>query len=92
MHIIPLIVRLTGEVDLESILSVEGVNQGLPLSMVLYRLILSVLEEQIQGEYPEFFQSCHADGFRMEEYGLHFKPYINRIGYLGTKWYFFIKP
>ena len=44
-----LLVCCQGEVELEALLSKEGVKQGDALFMVLYVLILSVMVEQISG-------------------------------------------
>ena len=51
-HSLKLLVGHPGEVDPEDLLSREGVTQGDPLSIVLYRMRPSMLVEKIHGEYP----------------------------------------
>ena len=72
-HSLQLLIHRPGEVDPEALLSKEGVTQGDPLSMVLYGLSLSVLAEQIRGEYPGLIQSCYAV---FSTTGAHIKPAI----------------
>ena len=52
--------------------------------MVLYGMILSVLLEQIQGDYPGFIHSGYADYFRMAGARPHLKTTISYIEALGT--------
>ena len=54
------------------------------ISMVLYGMILSVLLEQIQGDYPGFIHSGYADYFRMAGARPHLKTTISYIEALGT--------
>ena len=91
-HSVKLFVRHPGGVYPEAILRKEGVTQEYPLSMVIYGMRLSVLEDQIRGEYPILFQSWYTDKSSLESAGAHIKPVISRIEALGTACYFFIKP
>ena len=43
------------------ILSQEGVNQGYPLSMVLYGITLVTLAEEIQASHPGLLNPLYAD-------------------------------
>ena len=67
-------------------------TQEYPLSVVLYGLILSVLAEQIRGEYPGLLQSFYADDFSIAGAGAHLKYSIDRIEAPGPARDFFIKP
>ena len=46
-YIMLILIRRPGELDPENLLIHEGVTKGNPLSMVLYGLRLSVMEEHI---------------------------------------------
>ena len=83
---------LPREVDLEALMSEEGVNQGDPLSMVLCILILYVLAEQILGKYTGFLWSWYADEFSTAVAVAHLNLSISHIETMGPVCGFFIKP
>ena len=59
-HWAQLLLRQTGELPV-TILSREGVTQGDPLSMVLYRITLAPLAEELQAADPGLLSPFYAD-------------------------------
>ena len=55
MHSVKILVRHSGEVDMEDLLRKKGVTQGEPLSIMLYGLSMYILVEKIQGKTPDCF-------------------------------------
>ena len=51
--------------------------------MMLYGLTMSMLVEQIWGEYLIFIQSCYPDDFSIAGAGPHLKPEIAHIEAMG---------
>ena len=60
--------------------------------MVIYRLILSVLTEKMQGEYPVFLHPWYSDEFIMEVAGTYLKPVISFIESMGISQGLLIEP
>ena len=81
-----------GEVDTEAILSRYGVTHGGLFSMVIYKIILSIMTDQIWGKYPGYIQSGYSDDFSTAGAGTHLKTYINHIKVLGPTCDIFLKP
>ena len=59
-HWVQLLIRQPGEPP-ATILSREGVTQGDPLSMVLYRITLAPLEEELRAVDPGILSPIYAD-------------------------------
>ena len=55
-------------------------------------MILSILVEQIQGEYTGFPQSWYDDDFSMPGAGAQIKPAIAHIELLGYSRSYFLEP
>ena len=55
-----LLLRQTGDTTV-ILLSLEGVTQGDPLSMVLYRITLVPLLEELRDAYPTLLSPSYAD-------------------------------
>ena len=60
--------------------------------MVIYGLIVAVLADQIQGEYPGLLQPSCVDNFGTGGAGNHIKPDIVRVEALGPARGFFLEP
>ena len=69
----------------------DEVTQGGALSMVILCLSLSVLGNQIQGEYPRYIQSWYADDFSTEVTRPNIKHAIDCIEALGSAGGLFFK-
>ena len=60
--------------------------------MVIYGISLSVLENQMKGEYPIFIQFWYSDEFSTEGTEAHLKIAIDHIEVMGPARGSFIEP
>ena len=91
-HFPQLLIRVPGDRTPQIILSKEGVTQGDPMAMPIYRVTVAVLSEQLKREFPLPMKVWYTYHLSATDSGRAARPLINRLGEIGPLRRFFPEP
>ena len=75
-----LLIRVSCDRTLKIILIKEGVTQGYPMTMPLYRVSVAALSEQLKHDFPSPMQVWYTNDFSATSSGRYARPLMKWLG------------